>query len=170
MERDERVFIMGEDVGVFGGIFQITAGLYQKFGDDRVMDTPISESAIIGGGIGAAINGMRPVVEIMNVDFLPACMDQVVNQAAKMRYMYGGQVTIPLVIRSSCGGGRGAAAQHSQVLHGLFMHVAGLKICVPSTPHDAKGLLNTAIQDDNPVMFFEDKMLYNIKGPVPEEY
>ena len=170
LERDERVFIMGEDVGMFGGIFQITAGLYKDFGEDRVMDTPISESAIVGGGIGAAINGMRPVVEIMNVDFLPACMDQVVNQAAKMRYMYGGQVTIPLVIRSSCGGGRGAAAQHSQVLHGLFMHIPGLKIAVPSTPYDAKGLLNTAIQDNNPVMFFEDKMLYNMKGPVPEEY
>jgi len=170
LERDERVFIMGEDVGMFGGIFQITAGLYKDFGEDRVMDTPISESAIIGSGIGAAINGMRPVVEIMNVDFLPACMDQVANQAAKMRYMYGGQVTIPLVIRSSCGAGRGAAAQHSQVLHGLFMHIPGLKIAVPSTPYDAKGLLNTAIQDNNPVMFFEDKMLYNIKGPVPEEY
>ena len=170
LERDERVFIMGEDVGMFGGIFQITAGLYKDFGEDRVMDTPISESAIVGGGIGAAINGMRPVVEIMNVDFLPVCMDQVANQAAKMRYMYGGQVTIPLVIRSSCGGGRGAAAQHSQVLHGLFMHIPGLKIAVPSTPYDAKGLLNTAIQDNNPVMFFEDKMLYNIKGPVPEEY
>lgn len=170
LERDERVFIMGEDVGVFGGIFQITAGLYKDFGEDRVMDTPISESAIVGGGIGAAINGMRPVIEIMNVDFLPACMDQVVNQAAKMRYMYGGQITIPLVIRSSCGAGRGAAAQHSQVLHGLFMHVPGLKIVLPSTPYDAKGLLNTAIQDNNPVMFLEDKMLYNIKGQVPEEY
>ena len=170
LEKDERVFIMGEDVGVFGGIFQISKGLYKDFGEDRVIDTPISESAIVGSGIGAAINGMRPVVEIMNVDFLPVCLDQVANQAAKMRYMYGGQVTIPMVIRSACGAGRGAAAQHSQVLHALFMHIPGLKIAVPSTPYDAKGLLNTAIADNNPVMFFEDKMLYNIKGPVPKKF
>ncbi len=170
LEMDERVFMMGEDVGLFGGIFQITAGLMKDFGEERVMDTPISESAIIGGGIGAAINGMRPVVEIMNMDFLFACMDQVANQAAKMHYMFGGQVIIPLVIRAPGGGGRGAAAHHSQIPHALFMHIPGLKIAVPSTPYDAKGLLNTAIKDDNPVLFFEDKMLYNIKGPVPEEY
>jgi pyruvate/2-oxoglutarate/acetoin dehydrogenase E1 component len=170
LEMDERVFLMGEDVGVFGGLFQLTAGLMKDFGEERVMDTPISESAIVGGGIGSAINGMRPVVEIMNTDFLFVCMDQVANQAAKMHYMFGGQVTIPLVIRTSCGGGRGAAAHHSQSLHALFMHIPGLKIAVPSTPHDAKGLLNTAIKDENPVLFFEDKMLYNTKGPVPEEY
>ena len=170
MEMDESVFLMGEDVGYFGGMFQISAGLMKDFGEDRVMDTPISESAIIGGGIGAAINGMRPVVEIMNMDFLFVCMDQVANQAAKMRYMFGGQVTIPLVIRAAGGGGRGGAAQHSQILHALFMHIPGLKIAIPSTPYDAKGLLNTAIKDDNPVLFFEDKMLYNTKGPVPEEY
>jgi pyruvate dehydrogenase E1 component beta subunit len=134
------------------------------------MDTPISESAIVGGGIGAAINGMRPVVEIMNIDFTPVCMDQIVNQAAKMHYMFGGQVRIPLVIRTSSGAGRGAAAQHSQSLHALFMHVPGLKIVIPSDPYDAKGLLNTAIQDENPVLFVEDKMLYNTKGPVPEDY
>ncbi|MBW2285878.1 MAG: alpha-ketoacid dehydrogenase subunit beta [Deltaproteobacteria bacterium] len=170
LEKDERVFIMGEDVGVFGGIFGVTKDLYRDFGEARVMDTPISETAIVGGGIGASINGMRPVVEIMNVDFLPVCLDQVANQAAKMRYMYGGQVALPMVIRSACGGGRGAAAQHSQVLHALFMHIPGLKIAVPSTPYDAKGLLNTAIADNNPVMFFEDKMLYNMKGPVPKKF
>jgi pyruvate/2-oxoglutarate/acetoin dehydrogenase E1 component len=170
LERDERVFIMGEDVGYYGGIFQATAGLMGTFGEDRVMDTPISESVIIGGGIGAALNGMRPIVEIMNMDFLPVCMDQIVNQAAKMRYMFGGQVKIPLVIRSASGAGRGAAAQHSQSLHALFMHIPGIKIVVPSTPYDAKGLLNTAVADDNPVLFVEDKMLYNTTGPVPEEY
>jgi len=170
LEMDERVFVMGEDVGCFGGLFQVTAGLMKDFGEERVMDTPISESAIVGGGIGAAINGMRPVVEIMNQDFLFVCMDQVANQAAKMRYMFGGQVTIPLGIRSAGGGGRGAAAHHSQILHALFMHIPGLKIAIPSTPYDAKGLLNTAIKDDNPVLFIEDKMLYNMKGPVPEEY
>lgn len=170
LEMDERVFLMGEDVGLFGGLFQATAGLAEDFGLERVMDTPISESAIVGGGIGAAINGMRPVIEIMNTDFLFVCMDQVANQAAKIRYMFGGQVSVPLVIRTSSGGGRGAAAHHSQSLHALFMHIPGLKIAVPSTPYDAKGLLNTAVKDDNPVLFIEDKMLYNTKGPVPEEY
>ena len=170
LEMDERVFVMGEDVGIFGGIFQITAGLMKDFGEERVMDTPISESAILGGGIGAAMNGMRPVVEIMNMDFLFACMDQLANQAAKIRYMFGGQLTIPMVIRAPGGGGRGAAAHHSQILHGLFMHIPGLKIAIPSTPYNAKGLLNTAIQDDNPGLFLEDKMLYNVKGKVPEEY
>jgi len=161
---------MGEDVGIYGGVFQVTAGLMDQFGKDRVIDTPISESAIVGGGIGSAINGMRPIVEIMNIDFAPVCMDQIVNQAAKMRYMFGGQVKIPLVIRMSSGAGRGAAAQHSQSLHALFMHTPGLKIAVPSDPYDAKGLLNTAIQDDNPVVFIEDKMLYNVNGPVPQEH
>jgi pyruvate dehydrogenase E1 component beta subunit len=170
LERDERVFVMGEDVGVYGGVFQVTAGLMDQFGKDRVIDTPISESAIVGGGIGSAINGMRPIVEIMNIDFAPVCMDQIVNQAAKMHYMFGGQVKIPLVIRMSSGAGRGAAAQHSQSLHALFMHTPGLRIAVPSDPYDAKGLLNTAIQDDNPVVFIEDKMLYNVNGPVPQEY
>jgi pyruvate dehydrogenase E1 component beta subunit len=170
LERDDRVFIMGEDVGYYGGIFQATAGLMKVFGEERVMDTPISESAIMGGGIGAAINGMRPIVEIMNIDFTPVCMDQIINQAAKMHYMFGGQVKIPLVIRTSSGAGRGAAAQHSQSLHALFMHTPGLKIAIPSDPYDAKGLLNTAIQDENPVVYVEDKMLYNTKGPVPEEY
>ena len=169
MQKDERIILLGEDIGYFGGLFQVTAGLMKEFGEDRVMDTPISESAILGGGIGAAINGMRPVVEIMNIDFTLVCMDQIVNQAAKLRYMFGGQISIPLVIRTSSGAGRGAAAQHSQSLHALYMHIPGLKIAIPSTPHAAKGLLNTAIQDNNPVLFIEDKMLYNIKGPVPED-
>ncbi|OGP60484.1 MAG: hypothetical protein A2162_00310 [Deltaproteobacteria bacterium RBG_13_52_11b] len=170
LQRDERIFIMGEDVGCFGGIFQVTAGLMEEFGPDRVIDTPISESAIVGGGIGAALNGMRPIVELMNIDFTLVCMDQIANQAAKMRYMFGGQMNIPLVIRTPSGAGRGAAAHHSQSLHALFMHIPGLKIAAPSNPHDAKGLLNTAVLDENPVLFIEDKMLYNMKGPVPEEY
>jgi pyruvate dehydrogenase E1 component beta subunit len=170
LERDERTFVLGEDVGVFGGVFQITAGLMEEFGEDRVIDTPISESVIIGGGIGSALNGMRPIVEIMHSDFAPVCMDQIVNQAAKMHYMFGGQIRMPLVIRMTSGAGRGAAAQHSQSLHALFMHTPGLKIAAPSDPYDAKGLLNTAILDDNPVVFIEDKMLYNTKGPVPDEY
>ena len=169
MQRDERIILLGEDIGCFGGLFQVTAGLMQEFGEERVMDSPISESAIVGSGIGSAINGLIPVVEIMNIDFTPVCMDQIINQAAKMRYMFGGQLEIPLVIRTACGAGRGAAAQHSQSLHALFMHVSGLKIAIPSDPYDAKGLLNTAILDKNPVLFIEDKMLYNMKGPVPED-
>lgn len=170
LQMDDRVFLMGEDIGYYGGVFQATAGLLKEFGEDRIMDTPISESAIVGGGIGAAINGLKPVVEVMNIDFTLVCMDQIANQAAKMRYMFGGQIKIPLVIRTTSGAGRGAAAHHSQSLHALFMHIPGLKIAIPSTPYDAKGLLNTAIQDDNPVVFIEDKMLYNTKGHVPEEY
>ena len=170
MQVDENIIVMGEDVGCFGGLFQVTAGLMDQFGEERVIDTPISESVIVGGGIGAAINGLRPIVEIMNIDFTPVCMDQIINQAAKLRYMFGSQITIPMVIRTACGAGRGAAAQHSQSLHALFMHIPGIKIAVPSTPHDAKGLLNTAIQDNNPVLFIEDKMLYNMKGAVPEDH
>lgn len=169
MQRDDRIILLGEDIGYFGGLFQVTAGLMDEFGEDRVMDTPISESVIVGGGIGSAINGLIPVVEIMNMDFTPVCMDQIINQAAKLRYMFGGQLQVPLVIRTACGGGRGAAAQHSQCLHALFMHIPGLKIVAPSNPYDAKGLLNTAIIDNNPVLFIEDKMLYNSKGPVPEK-
>jgi pyruvate dehydrogenase E1 component beta subunit len=170
LRADEAVFLMGEDVGCFGGIFQVSAGLLAEFGAERIIDTPISESMIVGGGIGAAINGMRPIVEIMNMDFLFVCLDQIANQAAKMHYMFGGQVKIPMVLRTPGGGGRGAAAQHSQILHAQIMQVPGLKIAIPATPYDAKGLLNTAIRDDNPVMFFEDKMLYNMTGPVPEEF
>jgi pyruvate/2-oxoglutarate/acetoin dehydrogenase E1 component len=170
MQKDDRIIIMGEDVGTFGGIFQVTAGLLTEFGENRVIDTPISESAIVGSGIGAALNGLRPVVEIMNIDFVFVAMDQIANQSAKMRYMFGGQKNIPLVIRTPSGAGRGAAAQHSQSLHALFMHIPGLKIAIPSNPHDAKGLLTAAILDENPLLFIEDKMLYNMKGEVPEEY
>ncbi len=170
LARDPRVFLLGEDIGYYGGLFQATQGLLQKYGEDRVMDSPISETAIIGAGIGSAITGMRPVVEIMNIDFMPVGMDQLVNQAAKMRYMFGGKMKIPLVVRTSCGGGRGAAAHHSQATHSVFMHYPGLKIVAAATPHDVKGLLFTAIEDENPVLFVEDKMMYNMKGEVPEGY
>ena len=168
--RDPRVFLLGEDIGYYGGLFQATQGLMQKYGEDRVMDSPISETAIMGAGIGSAIVGMRPIVEIMNIDFFPVCMDQLVNQAAKMRYMFGGKMKIPLVIRTTCGAGRGGAAHHAQATHAAFMHFPGIKIVTAATPHDVKGLLFTAIEDENPVLFIEDKMMYNMKGEVPEGY
>ncbi|MEM1601560.1 MAG: alpha-ketoacid dehydrogenase subunit beta, partial [Sulfolobales archaeon] len=169
MERDPNIIVMGEDVGVYGGIFGVTKGLLERFGPDRVIDTPISETAFIGAGVGAAAAGLRPVVELMFVDFFGVCMDQIYNQAAKMRYMFGGKIKIPLTIRTTIGGGLSAAAQHSQVLYSIFAHVPGLKVIVPSTPYDAKGLLISAIRDDNPKIFFEHKLLYGIKGPVPKE-
>ena len=168
--RDPRVFLLGEDIGYYGGLFQATQGLMQKYGEDRVMDSPISESAIIGAGIGSAIVGMKPIVEIMNVDFIPVCMDQLVNQAAKMRYMFGGKMKIPVVVRTTCGAGRGGAAHHAQATHAAYMHFPGIKIVTAATPYDAKGLLFTAIEDENPVLFVEDKMMYNMKGEVPEGY
>jgi len=168
MHRDERVFIMGEDIGLAGGIFKVTAGLYNEFGSERVRDTPIAEAGIVGLAVGAAMTGMRPVVEIMFSDFTTLASDQIVNQAAKLRYMTAGQCKIPLVIRTAMGAGRRAAAQHSQSLHAWYCHIPGLKVVMPSTPADAKGLLKTAIRDDNPVMFLEDKMMYNQKGPIPE--
>jgi len=167
LARDPSVFLMGEDIGRAGGVFMVTEGLQQKYGRDRVMDTPISEAIIAGTGVGAAMTGMRPVVEIMFCDFMTLAMDQVVNQAAKMHYMTGGQAKIPLVIRTAGGAGRAAAAQHSQSLHAWFAHIPGLKVVLPSTPYDAKGLLKSAIRDDNPVIYFEDKMSYQVKGPVP---
>ena len=170
MGRDPRIFLLGEDIGYYGGLFQATQGLLQKYGEDRVMDSPISETAILGAGIGSAIVGMRPVVEIMNIDFLPVCLDQLVNQAAKMRYMFGGQCKIPLVVRTTCGAGRGGAAHHAQATHAAYMHFPGLKIVAAGTPHDVKGLLLTAIEDENPVLFIEDKMMYNTKDEVPEGY
>lgn len=170
LERDRRVFLLGEDIGSYGGVFQVTAGLVAEFGEGRVIDSPISESAIVGAGIGAAIVGMRPVIEIMNIDFMLICMDQLLNQAAKMRYIFGGKMKIPLVIRTVCGAGRGAASHHSQSLHAIFLHFPGIKIVTPTTPYDAKGLLNTSIQDENPVLFIEDRMLYNMKGEVPDDY
>jgi len=170
MLRDETVFVLGEDVGRhWGGAFRVTKGLAKEFGDERVRDTPISESAIIGVATGAAITGMRPVAEIMFGDLSALAMDQIANQAAKLRYMFGGQAKVPLVIRTPFGAGVNIAAHHSQSLEAWFMHVPGLKVAVPSTPYDAKGLLKTAIRDDNPVMFFEHKLLYSVEGPVPEE-
>ncbi len=164
MERDERVVLLGEDIAVFGGAYRVTEGLLDLFGEDRVKDTPISESAIIGAAIGAAMTGLRPVAEIQFNDFLTCAMDQICNQAAKTRFMLGGQATIPMVIRAPYGA-TGRAAQHSQSLEAWFMHTPGLKVIMPSTPYDAKGLLKTAIRDDNPVMFFEHKLLYGAASP-----
>ncbi len=170
MERDARVFVMGEDVGLIGGIFGVTRGLRETFGEDRVRDTPISEATFLGAGVGAAIAGLRPIVEIQIFDFVAMTMDQIVNQAAKFRYMLGGRPTVPLVIRGPQGGGIRLAAQHSQSLEAWFVHVPGLVVLAPSTPYDAKGLLVSAIRDDNPVIFLEHKALYAVKGPVPEEH
>jgi acetoin:2,6-dichlorophenolindophenol oxidoreductase subunit beta len=169
MERDSSVFLLGEDVGQFGGCFGVTQGLFQKFGEDRVKDTPITESAIIGAATGAAAAGLRPVAEIMFVDFIGVAMDQLFNQAAKMRFMFGGKAKIPMVLRAPQGAGLGAAAQHSQSLEAWFMHVPGLKVAMPATPYDAKGLLISAIRDDNPVIFLEHKLLYGVEGEVPDD-
>ena len=169
MRKNEHVFLMGEDVGIYGGAFGISVGMVQEFGEERVRDTPISEAVIAGAAAGAAVTGMRPIAEIMFSDFMTISMDQLVNQAAKMRYMFGGKAKVPMVIRTPGGSGTGAAAQHSQSLEAWFCHVPGLKVVIPSTPYDAKGLLKAAIQDDNPVVFIEQKLLYRKKGPVPEE-
>jgi pyruvate dehydrogenase E1 component beta subunit len=169
MVRDTSVIILGEDMGVMGSVFGLTKGFMKEFGEHRVIDTPISEAGFTGMAVGAAIRGMRPIVEIMYVDFTPICLDPIVNQAAKMRYMTGGQVKVPLVIRAPGGAGRRNAAQHSQSLETLFTHIPGLKVVVPATPYDAKGLLKTAIRDDDPVIFLEHKLLYAQKGEVPEE-
>ncbi len=168
MERDPNIYVAGEDVGVFGGCFGVTAGLLEQFGEKRVKDTPITESAIVGTAVGAASVGLRPVIEMMFVDFIGVALDQLYNQAGKMKYMFGGKAKIPLVMRAACGAGIGAAAQHSQCLEALFMHLPGLKVVMPSTPYDAKGLLIEAIRDDNPVVFLEHKMLYAMEGEVPE--
>jgi pyruvate dehydrogenase E1 component beta subunit len=169
MERDNSVFIMGEDVGIFGGCFGVTGDLSKRFGEDRVRDTPITETAIVGSAVGAAMTGSRPIAEIMFASFLGVAMDEILNQASKMCYMTGGQVKVPLVIRTAAGAGIGAAAQHSERTEAWFVHIPGVKVVYPSTPADAKGLLKTAIRDDNPVLFFEHKVLYNSKGEVPEE-
>lgn len=169
MRRDPAVFLMGEDVGVFGGVFGVSAGLYAEFGQERIRDTPISETAIVGGGLGAALMGMRPIVEIMFADFVACAMDQVVNQVAKARYMSGGKAKVPLTIRIVNGAPGSAAAQHSQSPEAWFMNVPGLKIAIPASPYDAKGLLKTAIRGEDPVLFFEHKMLYGVEGEVPEE-
>ncbi|MCS6906403.1 MAG: alpha-ketoacid dehydrogenase subunit beta [Anaerolineales bacterium] len=169
MRRDPRVFLMGEDVGVFGGVWGVSAGMLQEFGEERVRDTAISETAIVGMGLGAALCGMRPIVEIMFADFLMCAGDQIVNQVAKARYMSGGKADVPLVIRVTTGAPGSAAAQHSQSAESWFMNVPGLKIAVPATPADAKGLLKTALRGRDPVLFFEHKMLYALRGPVPED-
>lgn len=169
LRRDERVFIMGEDVAEAGTPFKVLSGLVDEFGTDRVIDTPISEAGITGLGVGAAMTGMRPVVDIMFGDFITLNMDQMVNQAAKVHYMSGGKLKVPMVMRTTLGATRRSAAQHSQSLHALLSHIPGLKVVIPSTPYDAKGLLKTAIRDDNPVAFFEDKMMYRLKGLIPDE-
>lgn len=169
LARDERVFLIGEDIGTYGGAYAVTKGLLQEFGEKRVRQTPISEAAIAGATVGAALTGTRPVAEIMFIDFITIAMDQIVNQAAKIRYMYGGKASIPLVVRTQGGSGKGMAAQHSQSLEAWFVHVPGLKVVMPSTPYDAKGLLKSAIRAQDPVVFIEHKLLYNTKGPVPEK-
>src|SRR5438477_7492379 len=171
LRRDETVFIIGEDVAEAGTPFKVLSGLVEEFGTERVLDSPISEAGITGLAVGAAMTGMRPVVDIMFGDFLTLVMDQLANQAAKAHYMSGGKLKVPLVLRTTLGATRRSAAQHSQSLHAWLSHIPGLKVAVPSTPYDAKGLLKSAIRDDNPVVFFEDKMMYQLKGPVPaEEY
>jgi pyruvate dehydrogenase E1 component beta subunit len=168
MRRDERVFVIGEDVAEAGTPFKVLSGLVQEFGTGRVIDSPISEAGITGLGVGAAMTGMRPVVDIMFGDFLTLAMDQVVNQAAKVHYMSGGKLRVPMVLRTTMGATRRSAAQHSQSLHAWVSHVPGLKVALPATPADAKGLLAAAIRDDGPVVVFEDKMDYQVRGPVPE--
>ena len=170
LARDENIILFGEDIGKWGGVFRTTEGLMEKYGPERVVDTPLSEEGYVGLAVGIAMTGMHPVPEIMFGDFITLAMDQIVNQAAKMRYMTGGQVKVPITIRATMGGGRSSGAQHSQSWHAWFAHVPGLKVVVPSTPYDAKGLLKTALREPNPVVFFEDKVMYQkIKGNVPEE-
>ena len=169
MARDEKVFLIGEDIGLYGGVFGVTKGLIQKYGPKRVRQTAISESAIIGAAIGSAMLGLRPVAEIMYFDFIAVCMDQVINQMAKIRYMSDGQLKVPMVIRSQAGGGRGKGPKHSQYLEAIYFHVPGIKVVAPSTPYDAKGLMKSAIRDDDPVLFIDNAFLYNMEGEIPEE-
>jgi pyruvate/2-oxoglutarate/acetoin dehydrogenase E1 component len=169
MRRDESVFLVGEDVGASGGIFKCSEGLFEEFGSERVIDSPISEAGYVGMCVGAAMTGMRPIAELMFGDFSLLTMDQLINQAAKIRYMTGGQATVPLTIRTTMGAGRSSAAQHSQSFHALFAHIPGIKVAIPSCPRDAKGLLKTAIRDNNPVVIFDDKMMFNDIGPVPDD-
>jgi pyruvate/2-oxoglutarate/acetoin dehydrogenase E1 component len=169
MQVNEDVVLLGEDIGSYGGVFKVTKDLYSEFGKERVIDTPISEAGFVGIGIGAAMTGMRPILEIMWIDFSLVAVDQILNQAAKLSYMSGGQTKVPLVIRTQGGGGRGNGAQHSQSLEGLFAQFPGIKVVCPSSPYDAKGLLKASIREGSPVMFIEHKLLYNMKGDVPEE-
>jgi pyruvate dehydrogenase E1 component beta subunit len=166
--RDERVLLLGEDIGVFGGAFKVTAGLLEEFGERRVRDTPISENTIVGVGVGAAMSGLRPVIELMTINFALLAFDQIVNHAAHIRYMFGGQVSVPLVIRMPQGAGHQLGPTHSHCLEAMFLHIPGLLVAVPATPADAKGLLKTAIRDENPVIFIEHESLYGIRGEVPE--
>ncbi len=168
MTRDPNILLMGEDIGVYGGVFKVTEGLMAKFGPERVRETPISEAGFVGMGVGLAMTGKRPVCELMFMDFAFVASDQIFNQAAKMRYMSGGRVKMPLLIRTQQGGGRGNGAQHSQCLETFFTHIPGLKVVLPATPYDAKGLLKSALREDNPVIFIEHKLLYSTKGEVPE--
>jgi acetoin:2,6-dichlorophenolindophenol oxidoreductase subunit beta len=170
LRRDPRVFMIGEDIAEAGTTFKVLDGLVQEFGPERIIDSPISEPGITGLGVGAAMTGLRPVVDIMFGDFVALILDQIVNQAAKIHYMSGGKLKVPMVLRTTMGAGRRSAAQHSQSLHAWLSHIPGLKVVVPSTPYDAKGLMKSAIRDDNPVAIFEDKMMYRtVKGPVPQE-
>lgn len=169
MRRDENVFMMGEDIAEYCGAFGVSRGMLAEFGKERIMNTPIAEQSYVGAGIGAAMAGMRPIVELMFSDFITVCFDELVNEAPKMRFMFGGKVKVPMVMRTAAGAGTGAAAQHSQSLEAVLAHFPGLKVVIPSTPYDAKGLLKTAIRDDNPVMFLEQKTLYRTKGMIPEE-
>jgi pyruvate/2-oxoglutarate/acetoin dehydrogenase E1 component len=169
LRRDPNVFLMGEDVGPAGTVFKVLTGLYNEFGPDRIIDTPIAEAGLVGLGVGAALTGMRPIVDVMFGDFITLAMDQIVNQAAKLCYMSGGQASVPLTIRTTLGAGRSSAAQHSQSLHAWLAHIPGLKVVIPSTPADAKGLFKSAVRDNNPVVIYEDKMMYTLKGMVPTD-
>ena len=168
-ERDERVFLFGEDIGRYGGAFGVSFGMLDEFGPERIRETPISEAAIVGAAAGAAMVGMRPIAEIMFMDFILLAMEQLINQAAKVRFMFGGKASVPMVVRMPAGSGTGAAAQHSQSLESLLIHIPGIKVVKPSTPYDAKGLLLSSIWDPNPVCFIEHKLLYKTKGEVPDD-
>ena len=169
MRRDENVYFMGEDIGAYCGAFGVSKNMLEEFGPERIRETPISETAFMGAGVGSAITGMLPIVELMFSDFMAVCYDQIINQAAKMHFMFAGKVNVPMVIRTPSGGGTGAAAQHSQSLEQMYLHVPGLKVVVPSTPYDAKGLLKASIRDNNTVVFLEQKRLYKEKGMIPDE-